>query len=166
MYWRRLIPARRHPPAEGYNLISFTILSWKGATTPCSHLPASPRREIQTLLLFTSLSWKGATTPCSRLPTSPGRELLPPALVYQLPLEGSYNPLTENFNPQHHCGPRFITFQTGSTSFHMTYLAGHQIYSFSTLTLVLRDFVCRSNQRFIIVRSLYPWVHRRFRFIS
>ena len=66
MYWCRLIPARRHPPAEGYNLLSFT-----------------------------SLSLKGATTHCSRLPASPGRELLPPALVYQLPLEGSSNPLTE-----------------------------------------------------------------------
>ena len=64
MYWRRLIPARRHPPAEGYNLLSFTSLSWKGAKTPCSHLPASP-----------------------------GRELLPPALVYQPHLEGSYYPV-------------------------------------------------------------------------
>ena len=64
MYWRRLIPARRHLPVEGYNLLSFT-----------------------------NLSWKGAPTPCSRLPTSPGRELLTPALVYQPLLEGSYYPL-------------------------------------------------------------------------
>ena len=64
MYWCRLIPACRHPPAKGYNLLSFT-----------------------------SLSWKGATTPYSRLPASPGRELLPPALVYQRLLEGSYYPL-------------------------------------------------------------------------
>ena len=42
---------------------------------------------------FTSLSWKGATTPCSCLPASPGRELWPPTLVYQPHLEGSYNPL-------------------------------------------------------------------------
>ena len=34
MYWCRLIPARRHPPAEGYNLLSFTSYHWKGATTP------------------------------------------------------------------------------------------------------------------------------------
>ena len=91
MYWHRLIPARRHPPAEGYNLLSFTSLSWKGATTPCSHLPASP-----------------------------GRELLPPTFFYQLPLEGSHNPLTEGFDPQHHHGPRFINFQTGSNSFNST----------------------------------------------
>ena len=64
MYWHRLIPARRNPPKEGYNLLSFT-----------------------------SLSWKGATTPYSRLPASPGRELLPPALVYQPLLEGSHYPL-------------------------------------------------------------------------
>ena len=64
MYWRRLIKARRHPPVEGYNLLSFT-----------------------------SLSWKGATNPYSCLPTSPGRELLPPALIYQPLLEGSYYPL-------------------------------------------------------------------------
>ena len=64
MYWRRLIPARRHQPPEGYNL-----------------------------LLFTSLSWKGATTPCSCLPASLGRELLPPTLIYQPLLEGSYYPL-------------------------------------------------------------------------
>ena len=64
MYWRRLIPARRHPPEEGYNLLSFT-----------------------------SLSWKRATTPYSRLPASPGRELQPPVLVYQPLLEGSNDPL-------------------------------------------------------------------------
>ena len=34
MCWRRLLPARRHPPAEGYNLLSFTSFFWKGATTP------------------------------------------------------------------------------------------------------------------------------------
>ena len=31
---------------------------------------------------FTSLSWKGATTPCTPLPASPGRELLPPDNFY------------------------------------------------------------------------------------
>ena len=72
------------------------------------------------LLSFTSLSWKGATTPCSRLPASPGRELLPPALVYQLSLEESYYPLTEGFDPQYHCRPRFINFQTGSNSVNTT----------------------------------------------
>ena len=78
MYWCRLIPTRRHPPAEGYNLLSFTSLSWKGAKTPYSHLPASPRRELRPpalvyqpllegsydpLISFTILTWKGATTP-------------------------------------------------------------------------------------------------------
>ena len=120
MYWRKLIPSHRHPPAEVYNLLSFTSLSWKGATTPESRLPTSLGRELQPLLSFTSLSWKGDTTPCFCLPASPGRELLPPVLVYQLPLEGIYNPLTEGFNPQHHCRPRFINFQTGSNSFNTT----------------------------------------------
>ena len=91
MYWHRLILACRHPPTEGYNLLSFT-----------------------------SLSWKGATTPCTRLPASLGRELRPPALIYQPLLEGSYNPLTEGFDPQHYCRPRFINFHTGSYSFHTT----------------------------------------------
>ena len=77
------------------------------------------------LLSFTSLSWKGATAPNSCLPASPGREILPPALVYQLSLEGSYYPLIEGFDPQHHCRPRFINFQTRSNSFHTTYLVGH-----------------------------------------
>ena len=69
---------------------------------------------------FTNLFWKGATTPQSRLPASPGRELRPPALVYQPLLEGSYNPLTEGFDPQHHCRPCFINFQIGSNSFNTT----------------------------------------------
>ena len=59
-------------------------------------------------------------TTFSRLPASPGRELRPPALIYQPLLEGSYNPLTEGFDPQHHCKPRFINFQTGSNSFNTT----------------------------------------------
>ena len=82
--------------------------------TTFSRLPASPGRELHSLLSFTSLSWKGATTPYSRLLATTGRELLPPALIYQLPLEGSYNPLTEGFDPQHLHGPRFINFHTGS----------------------------------------------------
>ena len=45
------------------------------------------------LLSFTSLSWKGVTTPYSHLPASPRREPLPPTLVYHLPLEGSHYPL-------------------------------------------------------------------------
>ena len=47
---RRLQPSLVYQPLlEGsYNpLLSFTSLSWKGATTPCSCLPASPGREIQ-----------------------------------------------------------------------------------------------------------------------
>ena len=114
---RRLQPSLIYQPLlEGsYNpLISFTSLSWKGATNPCSHLPATTGRELQPpaliyqpllegsdnpLLSFTSLSWKGATTPCSRLPATTGRELQPPALIYQLPLEESYNPLTKGFDP-------------------------------------------------------------------
>ena len=91
MYWCRLKPAHRHPPVEGYKLLSFTSLSWKGATNPCSRLLASPRRELRH-----------------------------PELVYQPFLEGSYNPLTEGFDPQHHCRPRFINFQTGSNSFNTT----------------------------------------------
>ena len=81
---------------------------------------------------FTSLSWKGVTTPCSRLPASPGRELRPPDLVYQPHLEGSYNPLTEGYNPQHLYGPRFINFHTGSNKFNRAQLAGHVSSYFQT----------------------------------
>ena len=81
---------------------------------------------------FTNLSWKGATTPCSRLPASLGRELRPPDLVYQPLLKGSYNPLTEGYNPQHHLGPRFINFHTGSNNFNRTPLAGHISSYFQT----------------------------------
>ena len=62
MYWCKLKPARRHPPAEGYNLLSFTSLSWKGATTPCSRLPASPGRELLPPDISTSLYWKKDST--------------------------------------------------------------------------------------------------------
>ena len=61
MYWRRLIPARRHPPPESYNLLSFTSLSWKGATTPYSLLPASPGRELLPPDINTSLYWQKAS---------------------------------------------------------------------------------------------------------
>ena len=98
----------------------------------CARLPASPGRELQPPDSFTSLSWKGATTPRSRLPASPGRELRPPALVNQPHLEGSYDPLTEGYNPQHHLGPRFINFHTGSNHFNRTSFAGHISSSFHT----------------------------------
>ena len=97
MCWRGLLPARRHPHALVYQPLL------EGSYDP--------------LLLFTSLSWKEATTPCSHLPASPRRELRPHALVYQPHLEGSYNPLIEGYNPQHQHGPRFINFHTGSKSF-------------------------------------------------
>ena len=58
MCWRSLLPACRHPPALVYQPLL------EGSYDP--------------LLSFTSLSWKGATTPWSRLPASPGRELRPP----------------------------------------------------------------------------------------
>ena len=87
------------------------------------------------LISFTSHSWKGSTTPWSHLPTTLGRELLPPDLIYQLPLEGSYYPLTEVFNPQHHHGPCFINFHTGSNNFHITQLVGsfHHIFRLESL---------------------------------
>ena len=62
MYWLRLIPACKHPPAEGYNLLSFTSLSWKGATTPCSRLPASLGRELLPPDISTNLYWQKAST--------------------------------------------------------------------------------------------------------
>ena len=34
LYWCSLIPVRRLQPAEGYNLLSFSKLPWKGAPTP------------------------------------------------------------------------------------------------------------------------------------
>ena len=34
MYWCSPLPACRLPPAEGYNLLSFSRLSWKGPPTP------------------------------------------------------------------------------------------------------------------------------------
>ena len=62
MYWCRLKPARRHPLAEDYNLLSFTSLSWKGATTPCTSLPASPGRELLPPDMSTSFYWQKAST--------------------------------------------------------------------------------------------------------
>ena len=34
MYWCSPLPVRRLQPAESYNSLSFSSLSWKGATTP------------------------------------------------------------------------------------------------------------------------------------
>ena len=112
MCWCRLLPARKHPPALVYQ----PLLEW----------------SYDPLLSFTSLSWKGATTPCSHLLASPGRELWPPALIYQPHLEGSYNPLTEGYNPQHLYGPCFINFHTGSKASFRTPLAGHISSYFQT----------------------------------
>jgi len=33
-YWNRIILVHRNPPAEGYNILSFSITHWKGAPTP------------------------------------------------------------------------------------------------------------------------------------
>ena len=61
---------------------------------------------------------------------APTYRRLQPSLVYQLLLEGSYNPLTESFDLQHHCGPRFINFQTGSHSRNPRF---HKMYAFDIL---------------------------------
>ena len=34
LYWCSLVPVHRLQPAEGYNLLSFSKLPWKGAPTP------------------------------------------------------------------------------------------------------------------------------------
>ena len=99
-----------------YNICAGADLTSTQAPT-CARLPASPGRELQPPDSFTSLSWKGATTP---------------DLVYQPHLEGSYNPLTEGYNPQHHLGPRFINFHTRSNNFNRTQLAGHVSPYFQT----------------------------------
>ena len=69
MYWRRLIPACRHPPVEGYNLLLFTSLSWKGATTPALVYQPLLEGGHYPLLSFTSYHWKGATTPLLKAST-------------------------------------------------------------------------------------------------
>ena len=114
-----------------YNICAGADLTNTQAPT-CAHLPSSPGRELRPPDSFTSLSWKGATTPRSRLPASPWRELRPPDLIYQPHLEGSYNPLTEGYNPQHLYRPRFINFHTGSKASFRTPLAGHVSSYFQT----------------------------------
>ena len=99
-----------------YNICAGTDLTSTQAPT-CARLPSSPGRELQPPDSFTNLSWKGATTP---------------DLVYQPHLEGSYDPLTEGYNPQHLYGPRFINFHTGSNTFNRTTLAGHVSSYFHT----------------------------------
>ena len=69
MYWRRLIPVCRHPPAEGYNLLSFTSLSWKKATPPALVYQPFLEGSYYPLLSFTSYHWKGATTPLLKAST-------------------------------------------------------------------------------------------------
>ena len=61
MCWRRLIPARRHQPAEGFNLISFSSLSWKGASTPWFN---------------TSLNWQKSSTYMQKTSTLRSTEFL------------------------------------------------------------------------------------------
>ena len=59
LYWWRLLPVHRHPPAGGYNLHSFSNTHWKGAKTPWSYLSDPTTREI--LLPHWSLK---PSTPC------------------------------------------------------------------------------------------------------
>ena len=63
MYWCKLIPARRHPPAEGYNLLSFTASPGRELQPPVLVYQPLLEGSYDPLLSFTSLSWKGATTP-------------------------------------------------------------------------------------------------------
>ena len=89
LFWCRIISIHKTLPAEGYNLLLFSSYYWKGAPTPCSHLPATPGRDLlpldliyqpllegsyYPLISFTSYHWKGATTPllkASTLSTTP-----------------------------------------------------------------------------------------------
>ena len=69
LYWCSLIPVHRLLPAQGYNILSFSSFSWKGATTPLALVLADVlvRRceptECSSLHSFSSSYWKGATTP-------------------------------------------------------------------------------------------------------
>ena len=124
----------------GTHLRSFTSLSWKGATIPCSRLPASPRREIQPpalvyqpllegsyypLLSFTGLSWKGATTPCSCLPATTGRELQPAhwRLRPSAPLQTTFHQFSywiQKLPQNTPCRPLFIIFSDWTHSTHLS----------------------------------------------
>ena len=70
LYWCSLIPVHSLLPAKGYNLLSFSSFSWKGATTPLALVLANHLlvcrcwpTECSNLHSFSSCYWKGATTP-------------------------------------------------------------------------------------------------------
>ena len=80
---------------------------------------------------FTSLSWKGATTPCSRLPASPGRELQPPdwRLQPSAPLWTTFHQFSHWIQQIQHnttCRPLFIRFLDWTHSTHLSPKNIHQ----------------------------------------
>ena len=104
-------PARRHPPALVYQPLL------EGSYDP--------------LLSFTSLSWKGATTPWSRLPASPGRELPPPdwRLQPSAPLRTTFHQFShwiQQLQKSTNCRPRFIIFSDWTHSIHLSSIIHHQ----------------------------------------
>ena len=114
LYWRRPILVCRHPPAEGYNLLSFSSLY-----NPLSLILVD---------MFTNTQ-------------APTYKRILPSLVLQLLLEGRCNPLslvpvdmfTSTQAPTYRRiptsfflqGPCFINFQTGYSWYTTTQYVGH-----------------------------------------
>ena len=102
MYQCRIILAHRHPPTEGYNLLSFTSLYWEGVTNPCSRLPVSPGRELLPPDINTSLSWKKAST--FRLKASTLRSTTDHvSSIFKLDQKASTQPFTYQQTSLSHC---------------------------------------------------------------
>ena len=57
MCWRRLLPARRHPPALVYQPLL------EGSSNPLTRLPASPRRELRPPALIYQPHLEGSNNP-------------------------------------------------------------------------------------------------------
>jgi len=121
LYWCTLILVCRHPPAECYNLLSFSSFYWKGATTPWL---------LYWLICLPVCRRRPTTFTCS--PTATGRELQPPDLItshyWQKASTSSLKAPTLDILQ----GPRFIIFQTGYSWYTSIQYEGHVSSNFHT----------------------------------
>ena len=62
LYWFSLIPVRRLLPAKGYNILSFSSFSWKGATTALALVLADVQYVGADLQKVTTFSFLLGTT--------------------------------------------------------------------------------------------------------
>ena len=153
----------RKPPLQLLSLQYFIIE--KTSYNICA--VADSYQHAGTLLhSFTSLSWKVATTPCSRLPASPGRELQPPnwrlqpsAPLWTIFHQFSY--LIQQLQYSTTCRPRFIIFSDWTHSILLS-IVNHETDTYNSLTDISKP--AEQIRNFLPQTSANPSLHTRFPF--